>query len=1515
MADVQLDDLLIRYPDQDEPKIQTWITGLEEFNSLGSETKEPIPEKGEGFKHQKLIARFLLEYDFLYAYNETGTGKTLTAIQTAETLKSRSMYDMKVIAELDSDERAQIKEVANIGNLLLSSPKTNIMRVVVIVKGPTLEKQFKQEIICKYPKGNYYTQEIKEAESSSALTRRVKKSLDGYYEFWHYETFASHVSNKNPAQIEKAFSDTLFVIDEIQNLRNNINKDEKKIGKREQQYRFKYQQIQRALKYGKRNKVLLLSATPMVNETSELPLIMNLLYPEGHPDMPLGVDYSDANWDLSKIEPYLRGRISYVRQLDTGAIPTYKGTQLPGYFEVVAMAPMSKFQAGVIRNIGTDSFYSKSRAASIFVFPDGGSSAESLKKYIKGANPDSVVKSDGPYIPTKELLEYISRREPLDGSGEEGKNKYLGYLSRKFQDIIDNCNEATRQSCFVFTDYVAAAGAISLGMCFEAQGYERFMSGNNVFKNVRGVRGTEGSNYCEPDDISEKQINNRLLKKGLRYAMITGNTTSQKVVNNILRVFNSYENRHGEYIKVLIGSSTIREGLNLSNVQNIQLTGGGWNQAVTYQAISRGIRSTSHVYLINEIQDIIIQISLGYLIGTIYDLLRGVSDEFNGPEIRDLINETVSLQNSKNKSKKVPEKNKFRKEIKENMRKIVRLINEIPESIMSAKLKLEWYGNADFLRSFREATPENVLDIAQKTVKILRLLAAFTGIPGETSWQKEADKLNGKANNLSTSISVKNNLLINRNNNAVKDILNTLDMPIRAFLEALDTRDIQNNQESYTRIMTILDGYQSPDDATISIDVYKHASVYNIPKPNAGENGGPNIDIGTAGNLGEALNTIDITFYTKSEDKDRKNKKVERYLKQCAVDGQIHVRRNIRDSERFNGTPRCDYENCNYEFVDPAPIMIYRFDGKFWRRVYQCGFIDDGNIIVYDGLAWHQLTLEDISASEGNKKDIDIYESSSFAEMKALEKEKDISEGDLLIGSGELATDSNNYDTLYALQDSANVALINTAIYDNFLINPQLTYKQLFNSGSGKKSRFILESLINLIDGQKTIRNRFGQNNFINEQQGTIFLQQNFPENPFYSETSLGNSYYANNLQLVNNTNLRDILVVEKIGGGNIIEELSAIPKNKRFDKFLNDIDINNRVKALEQSIEVLFAREIEGEKISPDFVKTAGLVAEKYGNSIFQFQQPLQAINANRNNVTGLGAPKKKASEKTTKETIKRFDYTDYGGYTWANYMNINKIKGRRGAKFYLALNDTFNVLYHECEPLSSDADKCEPGSQTEIEQEEEGAIVIIHMLYMMDPATHSNATSFQRYKRGYGRLRIYNTQTRIWSEVDERDLQVYSATLQLAINMRFEKFNNMAIYGVITPDMTNKKKRLFRIAQNEDPGKNIFQDVKAQVIGSKSKDIIVELALKMIAEGIIDEESLKPILGKSDKQKKNIEKRPKKLPKMFGWEEYIDLQRYLLHKMYTSKITKVQLIKILENELVRTGNYTEIQTKNLFQ
>ena len=84
-----------------------------------------------------------------------------------------------------------------------------------------------------------------------------------------------------------------------------------------------------------------------------------------------------------------------------------------------------------------------------------------------------------------------------------------------------------------------------------------------------------------------------LKRKQKRILLWTGKE-SKKEVYTALNVFNSPENKHGEYIKMIVGTSTIKEGISFKDIKDVHIVSPWWNHSRIEQVIARAIRFKSH---------------------------------------------------------------------------------------------------------------------------------------------------------------------------------------------------------------------------------------------------------------------------------------------------------------------------------------------------------------------------------------------------------------------------------------------------------------------------------------------------------------------------------------------------------------------------------------------------------------------------------------------------------------------------------------------------------------------------------------------------------------------------------------------------------------------------------------------------------------------------------------------------------------------------------------------------------
>lgn len=1366
MGDIQLDDLLVWYPNQDDQFVQTWVTGMKEFFSQASDVKEPVPRRGQPFKHQELLKRLMYAFNYMYAMHRTGTGKTCASIHSAEHQKVKSAVDL-------SDE-------------LLRDPKTNIKRVLILVKGKILGTQFKEEIICKCTDGTYETKKLREAQTIRAQRTNATKILSTYYEITQYGSFANSLELLSDTQIAKKYADYFIILDEIQSLRNSIKDDVKNESSKETGFKKRYDQVLRLIKHAPRIKVLILSATPMVNTPEELSLIMNLLYPDGQQLMPRE-NYSDSDWNVNKIEPYLRGRISFVRELDTGVRPLFIGTEIPGTYQTLYLSPMSELQQRTYDSQPNSAdFHILKREASIFVYPNGEFTNEKgFSHFIDQVNNDV-------YRARPELTEYIKHK-----TGE----KNLSILSKKYQNIIDLCNEAGDKNCFIFTDFVTGPGAIVLGLCFEAQGYGRFMETSSIFEHDIDDEGkmTDIDSYCEEDDPSERQILESFKTKNrnrYNYAIITRETPEARI-KNIKTVYNSYQNRHGALIKILIGSIKIREGLNLANVQSIHIVGGAWNEAVTYQAISRGIRATSHVLLIQEKQDEIIGVnsinenSSVTQIGQLYALMDQSMKTIDFEQFSifaNIYSDSIVAFNELAGTAKLPDIDQIKRisnaitgieKAEKRQNPIIDTTRELINTILSLNNQL--IRNTTISRAQQRRINQ---DIKLNISKLVPYIEQYITIPVSNIISKPYMSVITKE--------IKNPQLkpAPLSLNDRKRLRNKIMRNFRQLIEMADsfinglTSQVQNQYDTVvTEFNQLMANYNDPYDARIDINIYKHAAVYNEIDPQTGQ-----LDIGKLNDdgtitEGPALQTVDVMFYKISEKKDREIRKVERYLKQVAVDGQIHKRRNIRDSPPLDGTPMCDYQKCDFKLFDPQPLTIYMFNGGEWLKIYRRAVELGDTIYIFNGQGWLKLPLTGSTIHRGLRSEV-----------------ANPNDGDILLGTGEDALDDTNYDNIYAKKDIAKAV---KAVINVLRIQNRLTYNDLYRLLPDHKKRHILEAVIQIIDGKMPIRNRSGVISYINEENSTIFIQPEYPHNPFYQGNQLSLGYYTSHLHGVQNRSLDDLykMYTAQVQSG-LLDKFNQMAVDAAFDRELNKLSSNERANLIEQSLDEL---------LSGNATPAINAILSRFKNWYYFMQVPNTGLENYRKVILDRGSSRGRKREIGKIPTITEQQVVD-------DYVKYEENKSM--AYFMTSMNDDSSgrpikkTWYTELD-LSS--------GQFRVPTEEPvQQWAVAHIAYVVSDDLKPSE-KVHRLRRANGRLRIRTMENNQWRDIEPNELIVYASLLQLEIGRIFNAYNDLPAFGLYIPG------EKFRLIRNP-----ILQDINKQSVQKCDTLKHVDIAQVLVALGV---------------------------------------------------------------------------------
>ena len=561
--DIQLEDFLPKYPNIENTSIEPFmnpypdfynsIYSKYEFYSLKLKRTEPRPLRGEQYNHQRIITRFLSAhtmYNKLLLVHEMGTGKSCSAFGAIEEIKN-------------------------------TTPA--FKRALVLTRGPRILSNLMKELAYVCTVDRYVPDELQQRLTEKERVRHIKKMVSTFYDFNTFDKFSKLIQRMSDKELSDTFSNMIIMVDEVHNLRLHGKSEESRM----------YNQIWRLLHIPKNTKVIIMSGTPMKDDASEIAAILNLILPRDK-QLPVGSEFTSRYFNkhgsgismyttirperILELKGYMKGIVSYLKAMTSDDVMVRYAGELYGklkHFKVVP-SKMSDFQSASytkaysidvssksdIEHARYDTtlatgIYSNSRQAGLFVFPDGAYGKQGFDNSFNKTVHNRITR----YAPKDSF-----RRLMGDTTAETIKN--ISRYSAIYASIISSILKNPTKLHFIYNSFVHGSGAIVLGKLLELVGF-------------RSSWGME-------------------LDGGSRYAVLTNSTVSQSHVERIIKRFNASDNMNGEYIRVIIGSRILAEGITLKNVQEIHIATPHWNYSELAQAIARGIRLESHRDLIED---------------------------------------------------------------------------------------------------------------------------------------------------------------------------------------------------------------------------------------------------------------------------------------------------------------------------------------------------------------------------------------------------------------------------------------------------------------------------------------------------------------------------------------------------------------------------------------------------------------------------------------------------------------------------------------------------------------------------------------------------------------------------------------------------------------------------------------------------------------------------------------------------------------------------------------------------
>jgi superfamily II DNA or RNA helicase len=421
---------------------------------------------------------------------------------------------------------------------------------------------------------------------------------------------------------KESMDNKIIIVDEAHNLFNSIANGSEMANKF-------YDMVMKA----KNVKLIFLTGTPVINDPFELSICYNMLVgdirkksknsygkterltilPEYYTDFHsffISGDKDDIK-NEGKFKNRIFGLTSYYGDFYTSSLSSsisleLKQTlskenypdRLPVKFEIVEMSEIQ------------NSFYSKareteklenSRIGSGISAMDKGNSSTSYR--IKSRQISNI------YI-NEETFNYVE------------ENKEISKFSTKIQKIVDNIQINCKES-----------GNIMVYSTFLEYGVNAIAS---VLKANKWIYYNDNKNI----DNSETEE--------LKYAIFSGKQTTEEK-EEILKTYNSEDNKNGKLIKVLFITKSGTEGLDLKNVRYIHITEPYWNYSLIQQIIARGVRYKSHMSLEEDKRNVQTYIYLSdYNKQTLKDMKTKLLESKNNGKKKDGLEKTTDIHMFKN---------------------------------------------------------------------------------------------------------------------------------------------------------------------------------------------------------------------------------------------------------------------------------------------------------------------------------------------------------------------------------------------------------------------------------------------------------------------------------------------------------------------------------------------------------------------------------------------------------------------------------------------------------------------------------------------------------------------------------------------------------------------------------------------------------------------------------------------------------------------------------------------------
>jgi superfamily II DNA or RNA helicase len=632
---------LVPYPEYDDPDFNKKIFYKKEFNRNKSELEKPSNDSFEISNNQKFLKNFMspfTPYNGLLLFHAVGSGKTCSAISIAE--RYYEVYQKKILVVLSSNIKDNFKkQIFDINKYNVQTNESNLCTGTVypdmvmnksLLKPDEIEKRINKLISEKYQFMGYKELVVYVAK----IQDKIKKN----------EKNASKHDRLFHEKISELFSDRLIIIDEAHNLRMPSDVGNKQIAST----------FINILKQTKNVKLLLMTATPMFNDSYEIISMLNLLLSNDKRPLLENSKVFDKNGNITESGEKLlietsRGYVSFMRGENPYTYPVRLYPSVNKDRNIITKFPTldihnekipEKLQITTIELIGSkmsdlqkETYDSFSSATSLTTATTANSaSVASVAKSV--ATATTVNSNSMNSVNTASLDSFGSQSAFSTEGAEEDENKdmqnkiqtsnivYPGNTAAKSYGKVGFFNIFNKNNKNKFTykekDEILAYDNIatyspkirkiidyilnSTGIVFVYSQY--YYSG--IMPLAIALEHIGFLKYNTGSITQNITIKNKFTGKRPAYIILSRDKDISPNNDPEIAMSKSLENKNGDVIKVIIVSKIGTEGIDFKRIREVHILEPWFNLSRIEQIIGRAVRTYSHIDLPPEERNVTI---------------------------------------------------------------------------------------------------------------------------------------------------------------------------------------------------------------------------------------------------------------------------------------------------------------------------------------------------------------------------------------------------------------------------------------------------------------------------------------------------------------------------------------------------------------------------------------------------------------------------------------------------------------------------------------------------------------------------------------------------------------------------------------------------------------------------------------------------------------------------------------------------------------------------------------------